>query len=90
MDSLTQLRLTRELIDIDSTTGQEAAAGEFIAHTLEEFGWDVTRQPVIGDRFNVIASLDDEATAIATSGTRPTASTGNRCSRSSPTGRRAA
>lgn len=66
MDSLTQLRLTRELIDIDSTTGQEAAAGEFIAHTLEELGWEVTRQPVIGDRFNVIASIDDPDVVLST------------------------
>ena len=58
--------MTRELIDIDSTTGQEAAAGEFIAHTLEELGWDVTRQPVIGDRFNVIASLDDPDVVLST------------------------
>ena len=30
MDSLTQIRLTRELVDIDSTTGREAEAGEFL------------------------------------------------------------
>ena len=55
MDSLTQIRLTRELVDIDSTTGREAAAGEFIARTLEGLGWQVERQPVIDGRFNVIA-----------------------------------
>ena len=66
MDSLTQLRVTRDLIDIDSTTGREAAAGEFIAHTLEELGWDVTRQPVIGDRFNVIASVGKPDVVLST------------------------
>ena len=57
MDSLTQIRLTRELIDIDSTTGQEAEAGKWIAGLLERLGYHVMCQPVIGDRFNVIASL---------------------------------
>jgi acetylornithine deacetylase len=55
MDSLTQIRITRELIDIDSTTGREADAGEFIARTLEALGWNVERQPVVDARFNVIA-----------------------------------
>ena len=58
MDSLTQIRLTRELIDIDSTTGRETAAGEFIARTLEDLGWNVLRQPVVDGRFNVIARTD--------------------------------
>lgn len=57
MDSLTQIRLTRELIDIDSTTGREAEAGEWIARLLERLGYHVVCQPVVGDRFNVIAHL---------------------------------
>jgi acetylornithine deacetylase len=57
VDSLTQIRLTRELIDIDSTTGREADAGDFIARTLEGLGYDVVRQPVADGRFNVIASV---------------------------------
>ncbi len=55
MDSLTQIRLTRELIDIDSTTGREQEAGEFIARTLEGLGWQVDRQHVVDGRFNVLA-----------------------------------
>ena len=39
MDPLTQLRLTRELIDIDSTTGREAEAGKWIASTLRRLGY---------------------------------------------------
>ena len=31
VDSLTQIRLTRELVDIDSTTGREGEAGEWLA-----------------------------------------------------------
>ena len=55
MDPVTQIRLTRELVDIDSTTGREAEAGRFIAATLRGLGYDVTEQPVAGERFNVIA-----------------------------------
>jgi len=65
VDSLTQIRLTRELIDIDSTTGREAEAGEFIARTLEQLGWDVFRQPVADGRFNVIARIAGAGAPVA-------------------------
>ena len=55
MDPLTQIVLTRELIDIDSTTGREGEAGAFIARTLRELGYDVTEQAVSDGRFNIIA-----------------------------------
>jgi acetylornithine deacetylase len=55
MDSLTQLRLTRELMDIDSTTGREHDAGRFIAAALRGLEYDVTEQPVADGRFNIIA-----------------------------------
>jgi len=66
VDSLTQIRLTRELIDIDSTTGREAEAGAFIARTLESMGYAVTRQPVADGRFNVIATLGSPAVVFST------------------------
>ncbi|HXT71326.1 MAG TPA: M20/M25/M40 family metallo-hydrolase [Vicinamibacterales bacterium] len=64
MDSLTQIRLTRELIDIDSTTGREQEAGEFIARTLESLGWRVERQPVLDGRFNVIARTHQDPLVV--------------------------
>ena len=64
MDSLTQIRLTRELVDIDSTTGREQQAGEFIARTLEGLGWHVERQPVLDGRFNVIARTDADPVVV--------------------------
>lgn len=48
----------RNLIDIDSTTGQEAEAGAWLARALRERGYNVTEQPAAGDRFNVFAQLD--------------------------------
>ena len=64
MDSLTQIRLTRDLVDIDSTTGREAEAGEFIARMLEALGWNVERQQVIDGRFNVIARTNQAPVVV--------------------------
>jgi acetylornithine deacetylase len=64
VDSLTQIRLTRELIDIDSTTGQEGDAGRFIAATLRGLGYDVVEQAVSPDRFNVIATTGASQPAV--------------------------
>src|SRR4029453_6080012 len=52
-----QLRLTRQLIDIDSTTGREHDAGVFLERTLRGLGYQVQMQPVAGDRCNIVASL---------------------------------
>ena len=48
--------LTRTLIDIESTTGQEAAVGHALANELAALGYSVERMPVEGDRFNVWAT----------------------------------
>ena len=49
------LQLTRDLVAIDSTTGREGAAANFVADLLESRGWHVTRQPVSDGRLNVYA-----------------------------------
>jgi acetylornithine deacetylase len=66
MDSVDALRFARELIDIDSTTGKERNAGEWLATQLEGMGYTVTRQPVVGDRFNVIAVVDQPDVVLST------------------------
>jgi acetylornithine deacetylase len=48
--------LTRKLIDIESTTGMEAAVGQALAVELDALGYDVERMPVEGDRFNIWAT----------------------------------
>ncbi len=50
------LALTRKLIDIESTTGQEAAVGNALAIELAALRYNVERMPVEGDRFNVWAT----------------------------------
>ena len=62
MQSVSQVdpvSLTRSLVDIDSTTGREGAAGEWLAAYLRARGYRVTEQPVADGRFNVLATLDD-------------------------------
>jgi acetylornithine deacetylase len=61
------IALTRQLVDIESTTYHEAPAGEFLADYLAGTGWQITRQSVpqpdtettpgagTGPRFNVYA-----------------------------------
>jgi len=48
--------LTRKLIDIESTTGQEAAVGNVLANELAALGYKVERMPVEDDRFDVWAT----------------------------------
>jgi len=48
--------LTRKLIDIESTSGMEAAVGNALAAELSALGYNVERMPVEGDRFNIWAT----------------------------------
>jgi acetylornithine deacetylase len=47
--------LTRKLVDIKSTTGEEAAVAKALAAQLEHLGYDVERMPVEAGRFNLWA-----------------------------------
>jgi acetylornithine deacetylase len=58
MAPLDLVALTRQLVDIDSTTGHEADVARWLARYLEALGYQVTEQPVSDGRFNVYAQLD--------------------------------
>jgi len=58
--------LTRSLVDIDSTTGHEAAAGRWLADYLRARGFAVTEQPVAGGRFNILAGPDAPSVVFST------------------------
>jgi acetylornithine deacetylase len=51
--------LTRELIDIPSVTGDEAAVGRFLSDYLESLGYRAELQELEHGRSNVIATLSD-------------------------------
>jgi len=55
VDPVDIVSLTRSLVDIDSTTGREAAAGRWLATYLRGRGFSVTEQPVDAVRFNILA-----------------------------------
>jgi acetylornithine deacetylase len=53
MDAIT---LTRQLIDIESITGNEAAVGNYLWGELSRLGYQAKKMPVEGDRLNVYAA----------------------------------
>jgi len=58
MDPVNPVPLARSLIDIDSTTGREREAGEWLAAFLRGRGYVVAQQPLADGRFNLFAHLD--------------------------------
>jgi acetylornithine deacetylase len=53
--------LTRKLVDVDSTTGKEAAVGELLVRELEGLGYQAQKMPVERDRCNVYAAPRGQA-----------------------------
>jgi acetylornithine deacetylase len=56
MDAVT---LTRQLVDIESISGNEAAVGNYLYGELCRLGYQTKKMPVEGDRFNVYATWED-------------------------------
>src|SRR5580658_2427890 len=57
MDAIT---LTRQLVDIESITGNEAAVGNYLYGELCRIGYQTRRMPVEENRFNVYATSAEE------------------------------
>ncbi|MBI4887608.1 MAG: M20/M25/M40 family metallo-hydrolase [Acidobacteria bacterium] len=56
--------LARSLIDIDSTTGREGEAGEWLAGYLRGRGYRVVEQPVTDGRVNLFASAGSDPVVV--------------------------
>jgi acetylornithine deacetylase len=56
MDAVT---FTRQLVDIESITGNEAAVGNYLYGELCRIGYQTAKMPVEHDRFNVYATSPD-------------------------------
>lgn len=54
------IALTRQLIDIESISGNEATVGEFIFHELCRLGYQTKKMPVEGERANVYALAPEQ------------------------------
>jgi acetylornithine deacetylase len=57
MDAIT---LTRQLVDIESVSGNEAAVGNYLYGELCRVGYQTRRIPVEGERFNVYATSPEQ------------------------------
>lgn len=57
MDPLDVVALTRRLVDVESTTGQEAVVCAMVGEELEGRGYAVTRQTVTERRVNLLATV---------------------------------
>jgi acetylornithine deacetylase len=57
MDAVT---LTRQLVDIESITGNETGVGNYLYGELLRLGYQVQKMPVEGDRFNIYATLGEQ------------------------------
>jgi acetylornithine deacetylase len=54
------IALTRQLVDIESITGHEAAVGEVLHQELTRLGYQTRKMAVEGDRFNLLATAAEE------------------------------
>ncbi len=66
MDPVAPVALARQLIDIDSTTGQEGEVAAVLARYLRERGYSVLEQPLEGGRTNVIAAIGEPRLVFST------------------------
>jgi len=56
LSSMDAVTLTRQLVDIESITGNEAAVGNYLYGELCRLGYQTKKMPVENDRFNVYAT----------------------------------
>lgn len=66
MPPLDPAELTRALVRIASPTGEEGEVCRFMAGTLERLGYQVTRQEVTPNRFNLLAVHDAPVVVFST------------------------
>jgi acetylornithine deacetylase len=60
------ISLTRDLVQIDSPTGQEGPVGEYLARSLEKLGYQVQRQEVTPRRWNLLATREAPVVVFST------------------------
>jgi acetylornithine deacetylase len=66
VDPVDVVGLTRTLVDIESTTGQEGPVARVLADYLRGRGYSVLEQPLEGGRGNVIAAVGEPVVAFST------------------------
>lgn len=66
MDPVNHVSLTRQLVDIESTTGQEGQVAAVLAQYLRGRGYSVLEQPLGNGRTNVIAAVGEPEVVFST------------------------
>lgn len=66
MDPIDVVALTRRLVDVESTTGQEAVVCAMVGEELEARGYTVTRQTVTERRVNLLATIGTPEVVFST------------------------
>jgi acetylornithine deacetylase len=61
MDTVT---FTRQLVDIESISGNESAVGNYLFGELSRLGYQTKKMPVEGNRFNVYATVPEAASPV--------------------------
>jgi acetylornithine deacetylase len=61
LSNMDAVALTRQLVDIESISGNESAVGEVLYGDLQALGYRTEKIPVEGARFNVYATSPDSA-----------------------------
>ncbi|MBV8049562.1 MAG: M20/M25/M40 family metallo-hydrolase [Acidobacteriaceae bacterium] len=61
LSAMDVVSLTRQLVDIESITGNEARVGDFLDRELSRLGYRAKKIPVEGDRCNVWATSTQQA-----------------------------
>jgi acetylornithine deacetylase len=64
INSMDPIKLTRRLIDIESISGNEGAVGAELYDELCRLGYTAHKMPVAHERFNVMATLDEQPPEI--------------------------
>ena len=60
LSSMDAVTLTRQLVDIESITGNEAGVGNYLYGELCRLGYQTKKMPVEGQRFNVYATSAEQ------------------------------
>jgi len=66
VDPVDHVALTRQLVDIESTTGQEGKVASVLAQYLRGRGYSVLEQPLDNGRTNVIAAVGEPEVVFST------------------------
>lgn len=64
LSSMDPVTLTRQLVDIESITGNEAAVGSYLYGELSRLGYQTKKMPVEEGRFNVYATSPEESEPV--------------------------